>query len=77
MKSMTCKQLGGACDLVFTGAKFDELAVMSQNHGKEMFEQNDQAHLQAMNEMMSIMNSGGMESWMAARSKEFDELPEN
>ena len=38
---MTCKQLGGACDLEFQANTFDEIAELSKKHGKEMFEKND------------------------------------
>ena len=38
MKKMTCKQLGGACDLEFQANTFDEIAELSKKHGKEMFE---------------------------------------
>ena len=71
---MTCNQLGGACDLVFSGNSFDELASQSQLHGKEMFENNDGPHLEAMNKMMELMKSGQMDSWMAERKAEFDSL---
>jgi len=74
MKSMTCKQLGGACDLVFSGETFDELAAQSQQHGKEMFGANDGPHIAAMNAMMEIMKSGEMDSWMAARKAEFEAI---
>lgn len=74
MKSMTCNQLGGACDAVFTGASFDELAAQSQQHGKEMFASNESAHIVAMNKMMELMKSGQMETWMADRKAEFDAL---
>ena len=69
---MTCLQLGGACELVFRGETFEELAAQSQQHGKEMFSQNDQAHVAAMSKMMEIMQADGMDSWMAARKTEFD-----
>ena len=69
---MTCLQLGGACDLVFRGDTFDELAAQSQQHGKDMFSQNDEAHMAAMSKMMEIMQAGDMGSWMAARKAEFD-----
>ena len=69
---MTCLQLGGACELVFRGETFDELAAQSQQHGKIMFSQNDEAHMAAMSKMMEIMQAGGMDSWMAARKTEFD-----
>ena len=29
MKSMTCNQLGGACEEIFTGESFDDLAAQS------------------------------------------------
>jgi hypothetical protein len=74
MKSMTCIQLGGACDLVFSGETFDELAAQSQQHGKKMFGEKDGPHMAAMSAMMELMNSGEMDSWMAARKAEFDAL---
>ena len=42
MKTMTCKQLGGACDKEFNANTFDEIAEMSKMHGKEMFKIGDQ-----------------------------------
>jgi hypothetical protein len=74
MKSMTCNQLGGACDKVFTAATFEEMAALSQQHGKEMFGAQDAAHMSAMNEMMAIMQNGKMDEWMNARKAEFDAL---
>lgn len=37
MKTMTCKQLGGACDKTFSANTFDEIVTMSKHHGMEMF----------------------------------------
>ena len=74
MKSMTCNQLGGACDKVFTAATFEEMAALSQQHGKEMFGAQDAAHMAAMNEMMAIMQNGKIDEWMNARKAEFDAL---
>ena len=51
MKRVTCKQLGGACDLVFEANTFKEAASLSQQHGMEMAKANDQAHLDAMEKM--------------------------
>lgn len=36
MKTMTCKQLGGACDLTFQAETFEEMARQSQQHGLEI-----------------------------------------
>jgi len=74
MKTMTCHQLGGACEQVFSGETFDDLAAQSQQHGKEMYAANDGPHMAAMGAMMELMNSGEMDSWMAARKAEFDAL---
>ena len=56
MKTMTCKDLTGACDLEFHAETFDEIAEMSKKHGMEMFEQGDQAHLDAMEKMKALMS---------------------
>lgn len=74
MKSMTCAQLGGACNLSFYGETFEDLAVQSQQHGKEMFGANDGPHKAAMGKMMELMKSGEMDSWMVARKSEFEAL---
>ena len=55
MKSMTCKELGGACDQIFSGYTFDEIAELSKKHGVEMFQKQDVDHLKAMENMQSLM----------------------
>lgn len=77
MKVMTCKQLGGACDKEFRANSFDEIAEMSKQHGMEMFQKKDPAHLAAMNEMQEIMKKPEvMEKWFENKKKEFEALPE-
>ena len=78
MKTMTCKQLGGACDLIFQGNSFEEMAELSKKHGMQMFQIGDEDHLDAMNKMKEVMKSqGDMETWFKAKRKEFDELPDD
>jgi hypothetical protein len=78
MKTMNCKQLGGACDKEFHADTFDEIAEMSKKHGMEMFQKNDEPHLKAMNEMQELMQkSEAMKDWFENKEKEFDALPEN
>jgi len=73
MKTMTCRELGGACDFEFHANTFDEIAEMSQKHGKEMFQRGDKAHLEAMNKMRELMQSQDvMAKWMADKRKQFD-----
>jgi hypothetical protein len=77
MRTMTCKELGGACDLEFHAKTFEEMAQMSQSHGKEMFQKGDKPHLQAMGEMRHLMQSAdGMAQWMEGKRKEFEAKPD-
>ena len=76
MKTMTCKQLGGACDLEFHADTFEEMAELSKAHGTEMFEKKDPAHLKAMEEMQALMSEPAkMQAWFAGKQKEFEALP--
>ena len=78
MKTMTCNQLGGACDLEFNANTFEEISEMSKNHGMKMFEKGDKPHLKAMNEMQELMKSpDAMNEWFENKRKEFNALPEN
>lgn len=78
MKTMTCKQLGGACDKVFKANTFDELATMSKQHGMEMFQQQDVEHMAAMQQVMKLMSDPtAMQAWMEAKKKEFDAIPDD
>ncbi len=78
MKAMTCKQLGGACDEVFHANSFEEIAEMSKQHGKEMFQQGDEEHLKAMNEMKDLVQKPDtMKEWFENKKKEFEALPED
>ena len=77
MKTMTCKQLGGACDTEFQATTFEEMGVLSKQHGMEMFEKKDEAHLQAMAAVRELMaNPEAMGKWFEAKKKEFESLPE-
>ncbi len=72
---MTCKQLGGACDKVFTAETFDEIAALSQAHGKQMFKIKDASHMRAMSKMTELMhNPADMQKWMDDRRAEFNAL---
>jgi len=78
MKTMTCKQLGGACDMKFTAATFEEIAKLSKAHGTEMYQQKEPAHLAAMGKMRELMhNPDDMQKWFAERKEEFDALADD
>jgi predicted small metal-binding protein len=76
MKTMTCKQLGGACDQTFSANSFDEIAMMVSKHAREMVQNGDLAHVEAMNEMRNNMTSPeATKAWMDDKRKAFDALP--
>ena len=78
MKTMTCKELGGACSQTFRANTFDEIAMMVSKHAREMVQQGDAAHIAAMNEMRNAMASpDAMNAWMDEKRKAFSALPDN
>ena len=78
MKTMTCKELGGACDMTFTGNNFEEIAAQSKQHGMEMYKQGDKPHLEAMQAMQQVMSGPEkMKAWMDEKKKAFEAAPEN
>lgn len=78
MKTMTCRQLGGACDKAFHAETFDEMAELSKQHGMQMFQRQHKDHLEAMQKMQELMkNPEDMQSWFELRKQEFEDLPHN
>lgn len=78
MKTMSCKQLGGACEQEFHANTFEEIAELSKQHGIEMYQKQNPAHLQAMQAMQELMqNPEEMNAWFESKRKEFNALPEN
>ncbi len=78
MKTMNCKQLGGACEKEFQANTFEEIAEQSKQHGMEMFKKKDETHLKAMNEIQELMQKPeAMKEWFDSKKKEFEALPED
>lgn len=76
MKTMTCKQLGGACDQTFRANTFDEIAMMVSKHAREKVQHGDAAHIEAMNEMRNQMTSpDAINAWMDEKRTAFNSLP--
>jgi len=77
MKTMTCRQLGGACDKEFSADTFEKIAEMSKEHGTEMFQKSDGPHLAAMKEIQDLMKTPeDMAKWFEEMREEFNSLPE-
>jgi len=78
MKTMTCRQLGGARDEEFHASTFGEMAEISKKHGMEMYERKDEEHIRVMREMMELMKDpDSMKEWIQTKQSEFDSLPED
>lgn len=76
MKTMTCRQLGGGCDLEFTANTFEEMSELAKQHGMEMFQQQDADHLAAMQKVQQMMlDPEAMQAWMNEKREEFNALP--
>ena len=78
MKTMTCQQLGGACDLPLRGSTADEVIKAQDKHLKEAVAAGDTTHAQALDEMKGRWKHPikGM-GWYKSTKREFAELPED
>ncbi len=62
----------------FQADTFEEMAAMSKQHGIEMFQKKDAAHLEAMNKLQELMKTPeDMEKWFESKRKEFEALPDS
>jgi hypothetical protein len=77
MKTMTCNQLGGACEKKFTANTFEEIAELSKNHGMEMFQKGDEPHMKAMEHLQVLMQTpDAMKKWFDNKRLEFEHISE-
>jgi len=77
MKTMTCRQLGGACDLPLTGETGDEVIKAQDQHLKDMVDGGDKAHGPAAADMKGRWKHpvAGM-GWYKQVKRDFAALPE-
>jgi len=78
MKTMTCKRLGGPCDLEHHGESADDLIKAQDKHLKEVVAAGDEAHEQAAKKMKGRWRNPikGM-GWYKQAKKDFAALPED
>ncbi len=78
MKTMTCLQLGGACEKSFSGETFEDILALSKQHGMEMFQAQDATHLSAMAKIQAMMQDPqAMQAWFDQKRAEFDALEDD
>ena len=77
MKTMTCRQLGGPCDLELGGNTADEVIKAQDKHLKEAVAGGDTAHEEAHNAMKGRWKKpiSGM-GWYRQVKRDFAALPE-
>ena len=80
MKTMTCKQLYGLCDVLIHGETAEEMMQNSQKHGMEMVAKGDVLHIEAMKAMKKqhiTMTPEEMKQWMDKFHNDFAAVPED
>ena len=78
MKTMTCKQLGGPCDLPLHGDTADEVIKAQDAHPRERVAEGDTTHEDALKAMKGRWKRpiSGM-TWYRNTKREFAALPED
>ncbi len=76
MKTMTCKQLGGPCDLPHRGNTANEAIKAQDQHLKAMVAGGDDTHRSALREMQARWKHplSGM-AWYRKAKRDFAALP--
>jgi predicted small metal-binding protein len=78
MKTMTCDQLGGACDLRLSGESADDVIKAQDKHLREVVREGDTAHEPALKDMKGRWRHPikGM-GWYKDAKAAFAALPED
>jgi len=76
MKTMTCKDLGGPCELAFHGNNANEIIKAEDSHLREMVAGGDETHQRALKEMKGRWKNplSGM-AWYRKVKRDFAALP--
>ena len=78
MKTMTCQDLGGPCDLAHSGESADDVIVAQDKHLKEVVQAGDTDHVPAREDMKGRWRRPKKSlDWYRDVKKRFAELPED
>jgi predicted secreted protein len=77
MKTMTCKQLGGPCDLALQGDTANDVIKAQDRHLKDVVASGDETHESALKDMKGRWKNplAGM-GWYRQAKRDFAALPE-
>lgn len=78
MKTMTCKQLGGPCELPLTGSTSNDVIKAQDLHLNEIVAAGDTDHESALQDMKARWKNpvAGM-GWYRQVKRDFKALPQN
>ncbi|NRQ51363.1 hypothetical protein [Aeromicrobium stalagmiti] len=77
MKTMTCRQLGGPCELAHTGETADDVINAQDKHLKEAVQAGDASHQAARDDMKGRWRHPKKSlGWYRDMKSAFAELPE-
>jgi hypothetical protein len=78
MKTMTCRQLGGPCDLAHHGKTANDVIKAQDSHLEEMVASGDETHAGALREMQGRWKNplAGM-GWYRKAKRDFAALPQD
>ena len=78
MKTMTCRELGGPCDLPLHGDTADEVIKAQDRHLKEVVAKGDETHQGALKEMKGRWRNpiSGM-GWYRKTKRDFAALSQD
>jgi len=74
MKKLTCRELGGACDVEITGNSFVEIGKKCREHVMAQIKNGDAAHSAAAAKMQNA-SPEEQRSMMAEFEKRYNEAP--
>jgi len=78
MKTITCKEFGGACDMEFHAEEFTVMFNQISEHTSDLAKEGDLPHQKAMQKRKKMMNEGtSINEWVQEKHKTFMELPES
>lgn len=78
MKTMTCQDLGGPCDLAHHGETHDDVIKAQDKHLKEVVKAGDEAHVPARDDMKGRWRHPKKSlGWYNDVKKRFAALPED
>ena len=78
MKTMTCKDLGGPCELAHRGSTADEIIKAQDKHLKEIVAGGDRTHSGALGEMKGRWRHPiSAMGWYRATKREFAARPDD